>query len=59
MQDKKEKKYFERSNSTTKHIRFEDDLLEKINQQTRKENESFSGWVKGACREKLAKSPQK
>ncbi|WVD71646.1 YlcI/YnfO family protein [Orbus wheelerorum] len=56
MQDKKEKKFFERSNSTTKHIRFEDDLLEQIEQLAKKENNNFSAWVKNACREKLAKS---
>jgi hypothetical protein len=54
MQDKKDKKSFERSNSTTKHIRFEDDLLAQIDLVAGKGN--FSAWVKDACREKLPKS---
>ncbi|MDF7670129.1 DUF3950 domain-containing protein [Orbaceae bacterium ESL0721] len=54
MQEKKEKKPFERSNSTTKHIRFEDDLLAQIESNAGKGN--FSSWVKEACREKLDKS---
>ena len=52
---KKEKKDFDRSNSTMKHIRFEDDLLEQINQQVKKDSESFSGWVKTACKMRLGK----
>ncbi|NUE94995.1 DUF3950 domain-containing protein [Gilliamella sp. ESL0232] len=55
MQDKKEKKDFDRSNSTMKHIRFEDDLLEQINRQAKKNGESFSGWVKTACNLRLGK----
>ncbi|MCX8727176.1 YlcI/YnfO family protein [Gilliamella sp. B2838] len=55
MQDKKEKKDFDRSNSTMKHIRFEDDLLELIQQQAKKDGESFSGWVKTACKIRLNK----
>ncbi|OCG38655.1 YlcI/YnfO family protein [Gilliamella sp. Bif1-4] len=57
MQDKKDKKSFERSNSTTKHIRFEDDLLAQIDLSAGKGN--FSAWVKDACREKLAKLDKK
>ncbi|MTC46818.1 MULTISPECIES: YlcI/YnfO family protein [Providencia] len=51
MQDKKEKKSFDRSKSTMKHIRFEDELLEQINTVAGTGN--FSSWVKEACREKL------
>lgn len=51
MQDKSEKKPFDRSGSTMKHIRFEDELLEQINDAGGKGN--FSSWVKDACREKL------
>lgn len=51
MQDKSEKKPFDRSGSTMKHIRFEDELLEQINDAAGKGN--FSSWVKNACREKL------
>ncbi|MWN05106.1 YlcI/YnfO family protein [Gilliamella sp. Pas-s95] len=57
MQEKKDKKSFERSNSTTKHIRFEDDLLAQIDLSAGKGN--FSAWVKDACREKLAKLDRK
>lgn len=51
MQDKSEKKPFDRSGSTMKHIRFEDELLEQINDAAGKGN--FSSWVKDACLEKL------
>lgn len=51
MQDKSEKKPFDRSGSTMKHIRFEDELLEQINDAAGKGN--FSSWVKDACRERL------
>lgn len=51
MQDKSEKKPFDRSGSTMKHIRFEDELLKQINAAAGKGN--FSSWVKDACREKL------
>lgn len=53
MQVKKDKKSFDRSNSTMKHIRFEDDLLEQINQQVKKDGESLSGWVKKIIRKEL------
>jgi hypothetical protein len=43
------KKSFDRSGSTMKHIRFEDDLLEQINAAAGKGQ--FSSWVKEACRE--------
>ncbi|MCG9533668.1 DUF3950 domain-containing protein [Providencia huaxiensis] len=51
MQDKKEKKAFNRSRSTMKMIRFEDDLLEQINSVIG--DEPFSAWVKTACRNEL------
>jgi hypothetical protein len=51
MQEKKEKKSFDRSSSTMKHIRFEDELLVQIDFVAGKGN--FSAWVKDACREKL------
>ncbi|HFK6835928.1 MAG: DUF3950 domain-containing protein [Citrobacter sp.] len=51
MQDKNTKAAFERSGSTKKNIRFEDDLLEQINAAAGTGN--FSSWVKEACREKL------
>jgi hypothetical protein len=41
-------KNFDRSGSTMKHIRFEDDLLEQINAAAGKGQ--FSSWVKEACR---------
>ncbi|WP_312189911.1 YlcI/YnfO family protein [Leclercia sp.] len=51
MQDKNTKAPFERSGSTKKNIRFEDDLLDQINRAAG--NGQFSSWVKEACREKL------
>ncbi|BCH46220.1 hypothetical protein KAM260_41110 [Klebsiella pneumoniae] len=51
MQPSKTKKNFDRSGSTMKHIRFEDDLLEQINAAAGKGQ--FSSWVKESCREKL------
>lgn len=51
MRDKNSKAAFERSGSTKKNIRFEDDLLEQINVTAGTGN--FSSWVKEACREKL------
>ncbi|MFW8589880.1 YlcI/YnfO family protein [Glaciecola sp. 2405UD65-10] len=53
MQDKSNKKLFERKNSTRKQIRFEDDLLAKIEIDRQLTNESFSQWVKNACENKL------
>ena len=53
MRVKKDKKSFDRSNSTMKHIRFEDDLLEQINQQVKTDGESLSGWVKKIIRKEL------
>jgi len=38
--------------SIKKYIRFEHELLNAIN-NSRSDTESFSAWVKGACREKL------
>lgn len=46
MQDKK-KPNFDRSKSTMKNIRFEDELLERIEKAAGKGN--FSKWVKEAC----------
>lgn len=53
MQDKNLKAAFERSGSTKKNIRFEDELLEQINDAAGPGQ--FSSWVKEACREKLRK----
>ncbi|PLJ49006.1 MULTISPECIES: DUF3950 domain-containing protein [Enterobacteriaceae] len=57
MQDKNPKAAFERSASTKKNIRFEDDLLEQINASAGVGN--FSAWVKEACREKLLRENKK
>ncbi|WP_334667034.1 DUF3950 domain-containing protein [Klebsiella variicola] len=48
MQEKKSKRDFDRSSSTAKNIRFEDELLEQINNAAGPGN--FSSWVKEACR---------
>lgn len=53
MQVKKEKNSDDRGNSTKKGIRFEDDLLERIIEQVQKSDESFAGWVKEACKQRL------
>ncbi|CDG86857.1 YlcI/YnfO family protein [Xenorhabdus bovienii] len=53
MQDNKTKKLFERSGSTKKNIRFEDELLVQIESIAGRGN--FSAWVKDACRERLRK----
>lgn len=50
MQEKK-KLSFDRTKSTMKNIRFEDDLLEQIDKAAGKGN--FSKWVKEACRARL------
>lgn len=52
MQEKK-KPNFDRSKSTTKNIRFEDELLEQIEKAAGKGN--FSKWVKDACKDRLKK----
>jgi hypothetical protein len=52
MQDKN-KKSFERSGSTRKQIRFEDELLHQIEADRSKTGEAFSEWVKDACNKKL------
>jgi hypothetical protein len=52
MQDKN-KKSFERSGSTRKQIRFEDELLSLIEKDRSKTNQPFSEWVKDACERKL------
>ncbi|EGE4660488.1 TPA: YlcI/YnfO family protein [Citrobacter freundii] len=57
MQEKIFKAQFERSGSTKKNIRFEDDLLEKINNAAGPGN--FSAWVKEACLEKLNRETSK
>ena len=54
MQEKKtNKREFDRSGSTAKNIRFEDELLKQIDNAAGKGQ--FSSWVKDACREKLRK----
>ncbi|WP_370243702.1 YlcI/YnfO family protein [Marisediminitalea sp.] len=55
MQEKTQKKSFERSGSTRKQIRFEDDLFNEIEKSRLTTNESFSEWVKDACNKKLGK----
>jgi len=52
MQEKK-KPNFDRTKSTMKNIRFEDELLEQIEKVAGKGN--FSKWVKDACMQKLMK----
>ncbi|MEN3257594.1 YlcI/YnfO family protein [Sodalis endosymbiont of Spalangia cameroni] len=59
MQEKTSKHKFDRSNSTMKNIRFEDDLLEKIEKIAGKGQ--FSAWVKQACLQRVereSKSPK-
>ncbi|MBA7856015.1 DUF3950 domain-containing protein [Enterobacter sp. RHBSTW-00901] len=56
MQEKK-KPNFDRTKSTMKNIRFEDELLEQIEKAAGKGN--FSRWVKDACKLYLAKSNNK
>ncbi|HFK5720690.1 DUF3950 domain-containing protein [Enterobacter ludwigii] len=51
MQVKSKKPAFERSASTKKNIRFEDELLDRINSVAGEGQ--FSSWVKQACIEKL------
>ena len=48
------KRNFDRLGSTRKQIRFEDDLLKKIEENRGKTAQSFSEWVKDACKQKLA-----
>ena len=45
--------------SKLKNIRFPHELIEQINEQSKKENTNFSAWVMAACREKLAKADKK
>ncbi|MCO6539801.1 MAG: DUF3950 domain-containing protein [Gilliamella sp.] len=59
MQEENKKRSFDRSKSTSKIIRFEDDLLELMEKQILQESSNFSAWVKDACREKLAKLDKK
>ncbi|WP_337063712.1 YlcI/YnfO family protein [Raoultella ornithinolytica] len=51
MQESPIKNKTDRTNSTRKIIRFEDGLLEQINELAGEGN--FSSWVKDACRERL------
>jgi hypothetical protein len=51
MQEESKKKTFERSGSTRKQIRFEDELVNKIDSQ--RDNQPFATWVKDACNERL------
>jgi hypothetical protein len=51
LQEKEEKKSFERSGSTRKQIRFEDELVNKIDAD--RDAQPFSEWVKDACEKKL------
>ncbi len=53
MQEKK-KPTFDRTKSTMKNIRFEDELLEQIEKAAGKGN--FSKWVKEACKMRLQKN---
>ncbi|EOF9299148.1 YlcI/YnfO family protein [Enterobacter bugandensis] len=55
MQEKK-KPNFDRTKSTMKNIRFEDELLEQIEKAAGKGN--FSKWVKEACKARLETSKQ-
>ncbi|AYA64172.1 DUF3950 domain-containing protein [Alteromonas sp. RKMC-009] len=43
----------ERSGSTRKNIRFEDSLLERVEDNRQSTSESFSEWVKTACELRL------
>jgi hypothetical protein len=43
----------DRKGSTRKNIRFEDALLERIDQNRAATNTSFAEWVKDACIKKL------
>ncbi|MFQ1006954.1 YlcI/YnfO family protein [Gilliamella apicola] len=45
--------------SNRKAIRFPHDLIEQVEEQSKKENTNFSAWVIGACREKLNKPNKK
>lgn len=53
MQEENNKKSFERSGSTRKQIRFEDQLLADIEKHRLSSGLSFAAWVKTACKEKL------
>lgn len=56
MQEKK-KLSFDRTKSTMKNIRFEDELLEQIEKAAGKGN--FSKWVKEACTMRLVEDKRK
>ena len=51
--DNKPKRSDERKGSTRKNIRFDDELLDKIETNRQSTSETFSEWVKDACRSKL------
>jgi len=51
--DKKPKRSDDRKGSTRKNIRFEDELLDKIEADRQSTSETFSEWVKDACNKKL------
>jgi hypothetical protein len=53
MQDIIEKKV-ERSTSTRKNIRWNNELLAQVDEA--RGDESFSSWVQSACRDKLSKA---
>lgn len=50
---KRAKRSDERKGSTRKNIRFEDTLIDQIEADRQKSEESFSEWVKDACQRKL------
>ncbi|MFQ1055099.1 YlcI/YnfO family protein [Gilliamella apicola] len=50
---------YKNNKSFTKGIRFPHELIEKIDEQSQKENTNFSAWVIAACREKLNKQNKK
>lgn len=51
MQPEKVKRSFDRTSSTSKIIRFEDELLTQVESVAGKGK--FSSWVKDACRQRL------
>lgn len=57
MEDNSSEHHFDRPSSTMKNIRFEDALLEQIENAAGKGQ--FSAWVKEACRMRLQVKSQK
>ena len=51
--EKKLKRPDDRKGTTRKNIRFEDNLLQQIDDARAQSGASFSEWVKGACRQKI------